>query len=481
MNEQEQIDKAFWNHAEADMRRAAEASWASRDPEDEIQIKRSFLGDTISVAPDAEMERGYLHALMLAHHCGIGANVVRLRLVDTEDLDGSERRAILDAAVRSLNEDGAATLDGMALRLEGNAAATEELYEIACTAYPTILAASFTVLKYRTARRKRIELMRRAASEAEQGKPVNEDELASQLKQARAVVQSDTGFYTAEDMIKSQLRALIDAEARGHERVNVGIAELDAEVRGFDAGCMTVVGARPSVGKSTLALLIARKASHPVLIISCEDSHETWAQRYTAASAGVSLGQLRDRKLEDPSQVNAIGERIQIAKAQPLVVRPCVGFRLDAIQKEITAAAPRLGSRIVIVDYLQAVGFDPSSRLDVRVRINTIVDGLKATCAGLGVHLVLLSQLKRGTNDNHEPQLLDLKESGRIEEAAENVLLMWRAHDRRVFARLAKNKNGTAGQLYSVTQDARTAAFGDFHREQFAPEPPKGKGGGQTW
>lgn len=481
MSEQEQIEKAFWNHTEADMRRAAQEMWDSRVPGDEIEITRKFLGDTISVSPDAEMERGYLHALMLAHHCGIDANVVRLRLVDAEDLDSSERRAILDAALRSLNEDGAATLDGMAARLESDAAATEELYEIACAAYPTILSASFTVLKYRTARRKRIELMRRAASEAERGMPVNEDKLASELKQARAVVQSDSGFYTAEDMIKSQLRALIDAEARGHERVNVGIAELDAEIRGFDAGCMTVIGARPSVGKSTLALLIARKASHPTLIISCEDSQETWAQRYTAASTGVSLGQLRDRRLEDPSQVNVIGERIQIAKAQPLVVRPCVGYRLDALQKEISAAVPRLGSRIVIVDYLQAVGFDPASRLDTRVRINTIVDGLKATSAGLGVHLVLLSQLKRGTNDHNEPQLLDLKESGRIEEAAENVLLMWRAHNRQVYARVAKNKNGTSGQLFSVTQDARTAAFGDFHREHFAPEPPKGKGGGMTW
>lgn len=469
MSDEQAIERAFWEHKAKEIR----AETAAGDEWDTDPPAKTYLGDTIETSPDAEMERGYLHALILAHHLGMPTQSVRARLVDENDLDGSERREILKAALRCLNVAGIVTLDGIAIELEGKAAETEELYEIACGAYTTVLASSQLLLRYRTARRKRIEIAKRAAYQIERGSPVDEDALANDLKQSRVLVADDTRYWSAGDMMKSQLRALVQAEQSGVVRVNSGIAELDAELRGLDAGCMTVIGARPSVGKSTLALLIARKASHSTLIVSCEDSRDTWSQRYTAASTGISLAQLRDRRLENPGDIAAIGERIQIAQAQDLRIAVCVGARLETVQQEIASAVTRFGSKIVIVDYLQAVGFDSSSKLDTRNRVNVIVDGLKSTCAGLGVHLILLSQLKRGTNDTHEPQLLDLKESGRIEEAAENVLLMWRSESRQVFARLAKNKNGTAGILYSITQDFRTGAFGDLHRSNGEELMPK--------
>lgn len=223
-----------------------------------------------------------------------------------------------------------------------------------------------------------------------------------------------------------------DAKYRG---VPTGFTELDNLLSGLQKSDLVILAARPSLGKSSLALDIARHIAvnekKPVGIFSLEMSKDQIADRILASQANISLWKLRTGKLSSEGEDNDI-VRIQHALG---ILNEAPVFIDDAASAnilQIRAMARRLQSEhdlsLIIIDYLQLM--EPTNPYSSSVQqVTEISRSLKGLARELNVPVLALSQLSRAVEQrpgNQRPRLSDLRESGSIEQDADVVMFIYR-------------------------------------------------------
>lgn len=247
--------------------------------------------------------------------------------------------------------------------------------------------------------------------------------------------------------------------------VPTGFADLDRILAGFQKSDLVILAARPSVGKTTLALDFARSAAFagvPVGIFSLEMSREQLVDRMLAAQAHVDLWKLRTGRMEitgdefdDFSRVGqAIGELSQI----PLYIDDQASNNVMAMRTMARRLQSEHGLGLLIIDYLQLM--ESSRYKDNRVQeVSDISRSLKKLALELDVPVVALSQLSRAVEmrPHQRPKLSDLRESGSIEQDADVVMFIHRpqppeeemerpeAFD--ISLMIAKHRNGPTGEV----------------------------------
>ncbi len=243
-----------------------------------------------------------------------------------------------------------------------------------------------------------------------------------------------------------------------------GFKDLDALTWGFQRQEMIVLAARPSAGKTSLALNFAEAAALPrrgepvrTLIFSLEMSAAQLALRMLCSRAKVNLKLLRDGLLSKngAEQQNLLVAADEFTKA-PLFIDDSSHLTI----MQLRAKARRLQARgklgLIVVDYLQLLApSDPKTPREQQVA--EVSRGLKALAKELDVPVVVLSQLNRSSEkENRTPRLSDLRESGSIEQDADVVLMLARPKDAddkfQVAADsmdlvVAKQRNGPVGEL----------------------------------
>jgi replicative DNA helicase len=243
-----------------------------------------------------------------------------------------------------------------------------------------------------------------------------------------------------------------------------GFKDLDTLTWGFQRAEMIVLAARPSMGKTSLALNFAEGAALPkrgegvpVLIFSLEMSAAQLALRMLCSRARVNLKLLREGLLakngDDNARLVAVAD--EFSKA-PIFIDDSSHLSI----MELRAKARRLHARqklgLIVVDYLQLLS--PIDSLVPREQqVAEASRGLKALAKELDVPVVVLSQLNRASEkENRTPKLADLRESGSIEQDADVVLMLTRPKDAdekyQVAADsaeliVAKQRNGPVGEL----------------------------------
>jgi replicative DNA helicase len=192
---------------------------------------------------------------------------------------------------------------------------------------------------------------------------------------------------------------------------------------GFLPGQLIVIGARPGLGKSALAAVIARTAKDVgVAFFSLEMSaREIWF-RMIASEAGISLKSLVEGTIlegtADRKKISAIASEFS---ESPLMVDDCSGTNVAAI---VAAVKRTKGVRLVIVDYMQILRSRHTRQSRVE-EVGEISRSLKIAATELQVPIVVLSQLNReSTKDDRPPELHDLRESGSIEMDANTVMFL---------------------------------------------------------
>jgi replicative DNA helicase len=215
------------------------------------------------------------------------------------------------------------------------------------------------------------------------------------------------------------------------DRVPTGFMDLDSLFSGgFTPGQMVVVGARPAMGKSTLAQDFARGAAirHriPTLIESLEMSRDDLSDRILCAEARIPLHHLRQGIVSDGDVARAAA-RVQdtIAEA-PLYINDGALLSLAGLRARVRNLVRTKGLRLVIIDYLQLMQV---GRADNRQQaVADLSRGLKLLAKDFGIAVVVLCQLNRGPEQRTEkkPQVSDLRESGAIEQDADIVILLHR-------------------------------------------------------
>jgi replicative DNA helicase len=214
------------------------------------------------------------------------------------------------------------------------------------------------------------------------------------------------------------------------DRIPTGFIDLDSLLAGgWAPGQLVVVGARPAMGKSTVALDFARAAAIrnaiPTLFESLEMGKDELSDRTLSAEARIALHHLKQGIATDEDMLRAARRAPDIAAA-PLWINDGALLSLPTLRARIRNLVRTKGLRLVIVDYLQLM---QAPRAENRQQaVAEISRNLKLIAKDFGITVIVLCQLNRGPEQRTEkkPMVSDLRESGAIEQDADIVILLHR-------------------------------------------------------
>lgn len=294
-----------------------------------------------------------------------------------------------------------------------------------------------------------------------------------------------TGHTHKLNTVVNEVFDRIDARTQqGHRSVTglaTGYADLDEITAGLQNSELVILAARPSVGKTAMALNIVRhivvEEQAPVFFVSLEQSRLELAERLMCSQGRVDSHRLRKGQLssDDMDRLMEAGDTLRRA---PLYIDDTPAQGMLRIAANARRLKNRHDIRLVCIDYLQLI--DPENRRDPRhEQVAQISRRLKFLARELNVPVIALAQVNRSSEDrqDHRPRLSDLRESGSIEQDADTCLLLHR-HDRTDPAQrddvieviIAKQRNGPTGEITLVYRR-------QFMRyENYAPDAPYGMG-----
>lgn len=245
--------------------------------------------------------------------------------------------------------------------------------------------------------------------------------------------------------------------------IPTGFADLDNILAGLQNSNLIILGARPSVGKSSLGLDLVKHASIkekiPVGIFSLEMSKEEVIDRLICSQAKVDLWKLRTGRLSsigENDDFSRIGHAMGVLSEAPIFIDDTPGINVMEMRTMARRLQSERGLGLIIVDYLQLM--EGRGKTDNRVQeVSEISRSLKGLARELNVPVVALSQLSRGieSRTDQRPKLSDLRESGSIEQDADVVLFIYREDKVRQNPEtkniaeiiIAKHRNGPVGSV----------------------------------
>jgi replicative DNA helicase len=265
------------------------------------------------------------------------------------------------------------------------------------------------------------------------------------------------------------LSAFLDPSKR-IKGISTGFAKLDEMTGGMHGGDLVIIAARPSMGKTALALNIAQhvalRLKQTVAIFSLEMSRESLLTRMLCATARVDSHRFRAGFLsrEERDKLNrALHELVEA----PLYIDDTAGLNMMDMHAKLRRLQQEQKVGLVIVDYLQLMSA-PGRQENRNQEVSALSRGMKLLGKELNVPMMVLSQLSRAVETrqgDHRPQLSDLRESGSIEQDADLVGFIFREEvyhrereDLRGLAELiiSKQRNGPTGTVNLVYLHAQT-------------------------
>lgn len=286
------------------------------------------------------------------------------------------------------------------------------------------------------------------------------DELLDHAEQAIFEVaekRSQKGYVALKEILVETMERLDKQASRGGGVMGVisGISDLDHLTSGFQPSDLIILAARPSVGKTSLALNIAKnaglRAEIPVLIFSLEMSQEQVAQRLLCSDATIPMQKLRSGTV-DEDDFRRLSVTLGRLAETPIFVDDSPSISVMEIRTRCRRMQAEHGLGLVVIDYLQLMR--PARKAENRQQeISEITRSLKGLARELGVPIMALSQLSRAVEQRqeHVPQLSDLRESGAIEQDADLVMFLYADPKEResniLQLNVAKQRNGPTGLL----------------------------------
>lgn len=282
-------------------------------------------------------------------------------------------------------------------------------------------------------------------------------------------------FKVSQRFLKQNFIAVKDVLAETFDRIDAlhkesgklrgirtGFTDLDNILAGMQKSDLIILASRPSMGKTSFALDIARHvAIHekiPVGIFSLEMSHEQLVDRLLCAEANVDLWRMRTGKLSDKGEADdfsRIGHAMGVLSEAPIFIDDSPTSNIMEIRTKARRLQAEHGLGFMVVDYLQLM---EGRNLENRVQeVSEISRALKSIARELDIPVLALSQLSRAVESRSPqiPQLADLRESGSIEQDADVVMFIYREEmykrdtDRKNIAEIhiKKHRNGPTGQI----------------------------------
>ena len=242
------------------------------------------------------------------------------------------------------------------------------------------------------------------------------------------------GFQSMDQLI-SDLLGRVDEMSKNPDDITgvpSGFSDFDEMTSGLQPGDLIVLAARPSMGKTALAINIAEHVAMgeglPVAVFSMEMGASQLAIRMVGSIGRIDQGHLRTGKLSDEEwpRLNEAVERLQTVS---LFIDETPGLNpseLRANAKKLSRQCGKLG--LIVVDYLQLMSTGSSDGDNRATELGEISRGLKMLAKELQCPIIALSQLNRGveTRTDKRPMMSDLRESGAIEQDADVIMFIYR-------------------------------------------------------
>lgn len=238
------------------------------------------------------------------------------------------------------------------------------------------------------------------------------------------------------EIVKRRVREIEQQEAErqaGNRTLTgfpTGIAELDAKTGGWQAGIVSIIAARPAMGKSSLGLATADECTRVgigVHVFSLEDTAAAYADRSMARHSGVPAEAIRTCQLQR-GQLDSVQEALRkLGQRKGWLFDDRSGVTAEEIVRSVRRRKKDNRTKVVIVDYIQLVR-KPHPRMSMHEALGETITTLADAAKADGMAYVVMSQLNRQLEqrDDKRPQLSDLRESGSLEERSKCVVGVYR-------------------------------------------------------
>jgi replicative DNA helicase len=236
-----------------------------------------------------------------------------------------------------------------------------------------------------------------------------------------------------------------------------GFPQVDRATRGWQNTDLIILAARPSIGKTSLALRLARNAAEavPVAVWSLEMEDVQLVLRMLAAESGMMLHRIQTGQLSDGDMKKLYRDGIHTLAGTKIFIDDEPGLTLMKLRAKARRLKKKQGIGLILIDYLQLMSGD-DKKGNREQEISRISRGLKLLAKELKIPVIALSQLSRAvesrTGPKRAPQLSDLRESGSIEQDADIVTFLWGPEEEEIeqdaslrnrrYMRIAKARNG---------------------------------------
>jgi replicative DNA helicase len=313
--------------------------------------------------------------------------------------------------------------------------------------------------------------------------------------------ETSTDAESLEDLLQKEMSRIeaMDFDSSRLPGLGSGYGDLDEMTRGFQPGELIIIAARPSMGKTSLAMNIAeqvarggvappgrKKQDVPIAVFSLEMSRDSIVQRLLSARSGVSGQALRGGQRLSRDQFRTLMIAAEELKTDPIYIDDMPSLTVLTLRARARRLVQRYGVKMIVIDYLQLMTAPGAARESRQVEVSAISRGIKALARELKVPIICLSQLNRAseTREGNRPRMSDLRESGSIEQDADVIMLLHREDyyhvqdeqwkmdnpDKIGVAELivAKQRNGPTG-VVKMVWDSNTTRFKNYDPHAMAP------------
>jgi replicative DNA helicase len=252
--------------------------------------------------------------------------------------------------------------------------------------------------------------------------------------------------------------------------VPTGFTKLDNVFSGLKGGQLVILAARPSIGKSALAVnfaVAAARADFPTAIFTLEMGASELLVRMICSDAKVGIDEIKSEGFSRHCQ-NKLNNSAGSVTALPIYIDETSSISINALRTRARMAKEKHNLGLIVIDYLQlAKSMSKRGQENRHLEIAEITGGLKSLAKELNIPVIALSQLNREVEKRKggKPQLSDLRESGSIEQDADIVMLLHRekkAPSEIADVLIAKNRGGVANVVVQLWWDGSTTKFNDY-------------------
>lgn len=234
---------------------------------------------------------------------------------------------------------------------------------------------------------------------------------------------------------------------KNEKRIKIGFDAVDKAIGGFDSGDVTIIAARPGVGKSAFSLQIIRKFGRDGVktgYFNLEMAKKQIYERAVASSSGIDLNRIRlgTNFLNNEKSMFDEGNA-RIAKEHNVYV-------ISGMQtiNNIRQIQKKYGFELIVIDYLQLIKPDGKRNGNRIAEVGDISRGIKAIASDFNIPVIALSQLNRVSEQNkdREPSMSELRESGDLEQDASTIIMLWNSNrddSSEKMIKVEKSRNGT--------------------------------------